>query len=76
MSKILLGNETTSPVDYSCKQLENYAFETHVECYLNAGFGAKSFCDIWAFQNVLGLSETFDWNDFRKKAALSQVKFF
>ena len=76
MSKILLGNET-SPVDYSCKQLENYAFETHVECYLNAGFGAKSICDIWASQNAVGLFKTFEILDFfRSPVAIIQVKFF
>jgi hypothetical protein len=60
-----------------CTQLKNYAFTTHVECYLRPGFGAKSICDIWASKNLVGLLQTYDLLDFFKdKVALFQVFFF
>jgi len=68
MSK-LLNNQMV------CKQLEDYAFETHVDCYLNPGYGSKSICDIWASQNAVGLFSTYELTDFFKNfTALSQVK--
>ena len=67
MSKLL--NNTMS-----CGQLEKYAFETHVECYLRAGYGSKSICDIWASKNAVGLLTTFEIADFfRSPVALAQV---
>ena len=64
----LLNNEM------NCKNLENYAFTTHVECYINPGHGSKSICDIWASQNAVGLLTTYELKDFfRNLVALSQV---
>ena len=70
MSK-LLNNQMT------CQQLENYAFGTHVDCYLNPGYGSASICDIWASQNAVGLLTTYELHDFFKNfVALSQVISF
>ena len=64
----LLNNTMT------CKNLENFAFGTHVDCYLNPGYGSKSICDIWASQNAVGLLTTYELQDFFKNfTALSQV---
>ena len=69
MSKVLpIYNSLT------CKQLETYAFESHVGCYLNAGYGAKSICEVWYSKNAVGLYNTFDIKDFfRSSTALLQV---
>jgi len=70
MNKLLIT--FTNP---SCAQLEKYAFNTHVDCYLDPGFGAKSICDIWATRNTVGLLKTFEVKDFFKSSnALSQVR--
>lgn len=58
----------------NCASLENFAFGTHVDCYLNPGYGAKGICDIWASQNAVGLLTTYELQDFFKNfVALSQV---
>jgi len=59
----------------TCKQLETYAFQTHVDCYLNAGYGAKSICEIWHGKNAVGLFTTLEIFDFfRSPTAILQVK--
>ncbi len=61
----------------NCVQLKNFAFTTHVECYLRPGYGAKGICDIWASKNLVGLLQTYDLLDFFKdKVALFQVNKF
>lgn len=60
--------------DMGCKKLEDYAFETHVDCYINPGYGSKSICEIWASQNAVGLLTTYELQDFfRNFVALAQI---
>jgi len=69
MSNLLPVHQTMT-----CKQLETYAFQTHVVCYLDAGFGAKSICDIWHGKNAVGLLNTLEILDFfRSPTAIVQV---
>ena len=57
----------------NCEQLQKYAFDTHVDCYLHPGFDAKSICDIWLSKNFVGLWETYELKDFFSVQALNQV---
>ena len=75
MAKLLLSLNGKSPDEYlSCSQFASYAFDTHVDCYLNPGFDSKSICDIWASTNAVGLLKTYEVEDFFKSvSALIQV---
>ena len=55
-----------------CDAIKTYAFETHVDCYLNPGFDSKSFCEI-VISNVLGLGFVYEFQDFMSQDALKQV---
>jgi hypothetical protein len=60
----------------TCSELAKYAFETHVECYTEPGYGSKSLCAIWASQNFVGLLSTLEIQDFFKApTAITQVHF-
>ncbi|CAF0865268.1 unnamed protein product [Brachionus calyciflorus] len=48
-------------------------FKTHVDCYLNPGYGAKSFCDIISKDNLIGLWDTYDLWDFFNTDSITQV---
>ena len=58
----------------NCNQLAKYAFETHVNCYVDPGYGSKGLCAIWANQNLVGLMTTLEIKDFFKSPdAITQV---
>ena len=68
-------NKLLPKIELNCEQLKDFAFETHVECYLNPGRPAKSFCEIaHEFENIIALMRTYDFSDFLSKQALEQVK--
>lgn len=62
-------------VGLDCENLKDFAFGTHVDCYLNPGYPAKSFCEIaHEFENMIALMRTYEFSDFLSKQALEQVK--
>jgi hypothetical protein len=51
----------------NCVELKNFAFSSHVDCYLRPGYGAKSVCQlILSPKNFLALLRTFEVFDFLK----------
>ena len=58
----------------TCSNLAKYAFDTHVECYVNPGYVSKGLCSIWLSQNIVGLTSTLEIKDFFKSPdAIKQV---
>ncbi|CAF1066486.1 unnamed protein product [Brachionus calyciflorus] len=57
----------------NCNELESFAFDTHVDCYLNPGHGAKSMCELLQMQNFIGLWNVYDFKDFLSINAIKQV---
>jgi hypothetical protein len=51
-----LNNESIISMD--CKQLKEYAFDSHPDCYINPGYGSKGICSLWASKNSVGLIQT------------------
>ena len=49
-----------------CQSLTDFAFESHVDCYLNPGSGAKGFCSI-VFGNLNALAKVFEFLDLIKQ---------
>ena len=46
----------------NCKDLKDFAFNSHVERYLNPGYDAKDFCHIF-LKNLKALTETYQLLD-------------
>ena len=46
----------------NCDDLKDFAFKSHVDCYLNPGDGAKSFCSIF-LSNKKALYDTIKFVD-------------
>jgi nitrate reductase NapE component len=46
----------------NCDDLKDFAFKSHVDCYLNPGDGAKSFCSIF-LSNKKALYDTIEFVD-------------
>ncbi|RNA00508.1 stanniocalcin family [Brachionus plicatilis] len=59
----------------TCKSLADYAFESHVDCYLNPGYEAKSFCDI-LFENVHAFTKIYELIDIIKQPFQSLRQIF
>jgi hypothetical protein len=70
--KCLMSNLSKN-LTLTCPKIKTYAFETHVGCYLNPGFGAKSFCEILSLNNIWGLLKTYEFQDFLSTDAFGQV---
>ncbi|ULU11386.1 hypothetical protein L3Y34_015088 [Caenorhabditis briggsae] len=51
----------------SCLQIQEEAFKSHVDCYLNC-----NFCDVCKTEKLAFL-KSYDWSDFLSFAALQQV---
>lgn len=73
-----LMNSLTPEIELSCDDLKKFAFSTHVKCYLNPGYDAKSFCEIISLKeigNIIALLQTYELRDFFTLASLNQVSF-
>lgn len=51
----------------SCTQVQEEAFKSHVDCYLNC-----DFCDVCKTEKLAFL-KSYDWTDFLSFAAVQQV---
>jgi hypothetical protein len=72
--KCLMGKLIESSSSLSCKGVSDYAFDTHVQCYLNPGYGSKSICDLWLSKNFIGLWNVYEINTFFSNfSAVKQV---
>lgn len=68
LTKALIGSyQTSAPAGYRCDNITDYAFHTHVDCYVNCGF-----CHIWS-TNKLALLSVYDLSDFLARRAITQV---
>ena len=41
-----------------CKELKDYAFRSHPDCYTNPGYGSKGICSLWASKNGVAVFQT------------------
>lgn len=67
-----LMNKLYAKSSLNCNQLKNYAFDTHVTCYLNPGYSSKGICDIW-LSNAAALWKVYNLKDFLSPSAMKQV---
>jgi hypothetical protein len=58
----------------SCNRLRNAAFQAHVDCAVNPGESAKSFCDIAISPNFLAVNAIFTLGDFCDTEFTNQVR--
>lgn len=58
-----------------CDSIKDYAFETHLDCYLTPGYGSKSVCEVWNSKNFVGLWNVYELIDFLEWKAIKQVVF-
>ena len=65
--------EDAKYMSMSCAQIQDYAFETHYDCYRNPGFGSKDVCDIWYSKSGAGLLSTYELKEYFKKEFWSGV---
>ena len=71
--KCLINKLYENTENMNCDQLRNYAFDTHLDCYLNPGYSSKSICEIWLSKNFVGLWTVYELKDFFNQSALKQV---
>ena len=55
-----------------CQELTTFAMNSHVDCYLEPGFGANSFCRILP-ANLLRLASIYELRDAASLAAVGQM---
>jgi len=64
---------TKSSDDSTCEEIQTFAYDSHVYCYLTPGYESPSFCRVLA-TNPIALQMVYELKDFFSTEALKQVR--